>query len=209
MSGSSSPVVQPLAGFEDLATETQIAILSQTDLITPYKRVHWDVTGFYLCVPDNVQHQGRLNLQAYFLASRAVRQIAIQVFYSNNEFVVEEAAPNPPRYVLSVGININDPDWRRVAGDVAPSMESLRTLTVVAKYDMDNTIYDFGALNTLIQLRHLVDQKIWPLHPVGEKFQQLVVHFHSGAGSWLAGRDPRFEPTYFLERKDLPKESSC
>lgn len=225
----SPPAIQPLVGFENLATELQIDILSQTDLVTPYKRVGWGETGFYLCVPKDVQRPERVPLQCYFLASRAVRQVAIQVFYSSNEFVVEEAAPTSlamspaatflnaivPRQalnaieVLSIGVRINDPDWRRVARDVAPSMNSLQTLTVVGKYDMDNNIYNFGDMKTLNQLRRLVEEKIWPMASVGDKFQQLVVHFHSGAGSWLAGRDARFEPTYFLEHKDLLKESSC
>ncbi|KAK8002090.1 hypothetical protein PG991_014312 [Apiospora marii] len=229
MCGLNPPIAQPSVGFENLATELQIDILSQTDLVTPYKRVGWGETGFYLCAPNDVQRPERLSLQYYFTASRAVRQVAIQVFYSSNEFVVEEAVPTGlamspaatflntivPRQalsaieVLSIGVRLNDPDWRRVVDDVAPSMESLRTLTVVAKYDMDNNIYKFGDLQTLNQLCRLVEEKVWPKALVGEKCQQLVVHFHSGAGSWLAGRDPRFEPTYFLEHKDLPKESSC
>ncbi|KAK8087300.1 hypothetical protein PG994_002274 [Apiospora phragmitis] len=43
---------------------------------------------------------------------------------------------------------------------------------------------------------------------LGKCFKELVVYFHSGAGSAVAGRDPRMEPVCFLERENtLPKNS--
>ncbi|KAK8140396.1 hypothetical protein PG984_000462 [Apiospora sp. TS-2023a] len=45
----------------------------------------------------------------------------------------------------------------------------------------------FGKLDTLDTLRNLVDKKVWPVLSLGQRFQQLVVHIHSGDGSSLAG----------------------
>ncbi|KAK8047859.1 hypothetical protein PG996_015923 [Apiospora saccharicola] len=223
MPDASPPDVQPPVGFEHLATETQLQILNESGLVTPHKRVYWATSGFFVCVPIMEQRYGRLAINHYFLASRAVRNVAIQVFYANNEFVVEPAQPTlltmapaanflnsiVPRQGLTamkslgVDIQINDPDWRQVVASVAGHMESLERLTIVARYDVDDTVYDFGKPDTLDALRTLVDEKVWPVLSPGQKFKQLVVHIHSRAGSSLAGRDSRAEPTYFLERKDF------
>ncbi|KAK8041454.1 hypothetical protein PG994_014461 [Apiospora phragmitis] len=216
-------------GFQQLSFELQYEILGYTSLVAPYERVYYTNTGFCVCVSRQLARTiGPVNAREFFLASRAVQELAINVFYSKNEFVIEAAPPTAfamapaPRFLssivppqglelmktLSVDTTMNDPDWRRVAGHVAPRMWSLRVLTIVARYDADDRIYDFGSMPVLNYLRRLVEEKIWPVMALDDRFEQLAVHLHSGAGSAIAGRDPRMEPVYFLEREDTPEKSS-
>ncbi|KAK8104460.1 uncharacterized protein PG998_011493 [Apiospora kogelbergensis] len=105
---------------------------------------------------------------------------------------------------LTVDVEMTDPHWRFVAGNIGPKLEGLRSLTIVARYAMDENLYDFGSIATLESIRNLIEERVWPAATLGKLLEQFIVHVHSGAGSTLAGRDPRFEPTYFLEHKDLP-----
>ncbi|KAK8017382.1 hypothetical protein PG993_013708 [Apiospora rasikravindrae] len=231
MSSSNVPVAQDLADMNDLPTEMLIEILSQTSLVTPNKRVYWGPQGFYVQVHNLIQRYGPWrDPRPYFMLNRAIRVAAIDVFYRNNEFVVEAIPPSIPYTMspasrllgsvipsqgldvmksLAVDIKIYDGHWRQIARRVAPTMRSLQTLTIVARYNSDSRVYRFQDMAVLNYLRRLVEARLWPLLTLDAAFRQLIVHIHSGLGSWIAGRDSRMDPTYFFEHKDLPAESSC
>ncbi|KAK8030433.1 hypothetical protein PG990_000167 [Apiospora arundinis] len=215
--------VEPLATTEMeedatiLPVELEIPILLlQASATNP--RIHWG-PWFHSHLPDPLQRA---------INSDTLSDAAIDVIYQNYAFVVKAEPHNPgtmasaPRFLetivpaqglaamtsLAMEVEFNDADWPRVIRSVGPKLKSLRSLTIVARYEVDNTIYNFNSTAVLNQLCKVVDEAVWPMGALGHKFDQLIVHIHSGAGSWLAGRDTRMEPVFFFERADVNPNKS-
>ncbi|KAK8002418.1 anaphase-promoting complex protein [Apiospora arundinis] len=216
-----SDAVKPFR-FMDLPIELQLDILERTSLIAPYSQVHWKPKGFYWA---GGMTRGRRHL-AYpsdlFLVSRAFRDLAIQVFFKNNGIILTKAPqlslgldPSsrffleivPSRSLgfiksLCLKVKMNSHTWPNVVTNISTHLTSLRTLTIVGKFDHDNTVYNFSNKATIDQVRALVLQRLWPITDLGASIQQLIAHLHSGSGNWHAGRTPYTEPTYFFEKKE-------
>ncbi|KAK6835027.1 hypothetical protein PG987_009721 [Apiospora arundinis] len=204
---------------EDLPLDLQIPILlEKASAIPAHKRIHWG-PHFHSHLPATLQQA---------INSDNLSVAAIDTIYRNYDFVVKDEPYKPgtmapaPRFLdaivppqglaalssLSIDFSFSDDDWRRVAWSVAPKLKSLRSMTIVARYETDETIYNFSSSEVLNQLCTLVNDAVWPMSTLGHQFDQLIVHVHSGAGSWLAGRDPRVEPTYFFERAEMNRGKS-
>ncbi|KAK8002417.1 hypothetical protein PG989_002136 [Apiospora arundinis] len=209
---------QPM-GPKTQPSKPQLSVLlHQASTVPGCKQIHWG-PRFHSHLPHPLQQA---------INSSELSDAAVDAIYRNFAIVVKAEpykagtmAPAslflstivPPLGLaammsLCLDIEFNDKDWHRVARSVAPKMQSLRSLTIVARYHVDNNIYNFQSTAVLNKLCELVDQAVWPMATLGPHFEQLIVHVHSGAGSWLAGRDPRVEPIYFFERADLEKGQS-